>query len=289
MANDISFLNAEAWSSVLQEVLREKFVGMDIANTKFEGHFDGADTVHFPKMSKITVSDLATSYTSPTVQDLTVTDETFTLDTRRAWAVKLSEEDVKQMKVNPQDQFITDAAESFAGAYDDAIMGEYANAGNIADASLLGGTSGSAASLTTDNIYQFLIGIGKILDEKNVPQDDRFLILSPTEKALLLRSEALLRTGVIGDQVVGRGYVGNVAGIKIYCSNNLVTTTGVKHALAGGGKPIAFAANIKPKVQITPPEYRDDFVYLFKSMTKFGVKTFTEGANRLIDVQIDAA
>ncbi len=286
MANNVAGLNAEAWSSVLQEVLRERFVGMDIANTKFEGSFDGNDTVHFPRVNKISVGNLETSYSSPTVQDLTVADETFSLDTRKAWAVKLSEEDVKYMKVSPKDQFIADAAESFASAYDDAIMAEYANAEHTADAELVGGTATNPAVLTKDNIYKFIVGIGQILDVNNVPQDDRFLIISPVEKALLLQSEAVLRSGQMGDNVVTRGYVGTVAGIKIYCSNNLVTATGTKHALAGGGKPICFAANIKPKVQITPPEFRDDFVYLFKSQAKFGVKTFTEGANRLIDVQI---
>ena len=286
MANNISALNAEAWSSVLQEVLRENFIGKAIASTKFEGQFDGSDTIHFPRMSKITVADLASSYDSPSVQDLTVTDETFTLDTRKAWAVKLSEEDVKQMKTSPKDQFIADAAEAFAEAYDNAIVAEYANAVHTADAELVGGTAATAATLTKDNIYQFIIGIGKKLDEANVPQSDRFIILSPSEKALLLQSPALVRSGEMGDEVVSKGLVGSVDNFKIYCSNNLVELTGTRHALAGGGRPICFAANIKPKVQITPPEFRDDFVYLFKSQTKFGVKTFTEGANRLVDVQI---
>lgn len=286
MANAISVLNAENWSSVLQEVLREGFIGKEIANTKFEGSFDGSDTVHFPRMAKIAVSDLADSYDAPLVQDLTVTDETFTLNHRKAWAVKLSEEDVKQMKVSPRDQFINDAAESFAEAYDNAILAEYANAAHVADADLVGGASGAAAALTKDNIYQFIIGIGRILDEANVPQNDRFIILSPAEKALLLQSPALVRATIEGDKVVSRGLVGSVDNFKIYCSNSLVTAASVKHALAGGGKPICFAANIKPKVQITPPEYRDDFVYLFKSQTKFGVKTFTEGAERLVDVQV---
>jgi hypothetical protein len=67
----------------------------------------------------------------------------------------------------------------------------------------------------------------------------------------------------------------------------------VKHLLAGAGAgeraPICFAANIKPEVQITPMEMRDSFADLVKAQTKFGTKVFTEGANRLIDVQIDAS
>ncbi|MCT4592529.1 MAG: phage capsid protein [Candidatus Gracilibacteria bacterium] len=286
MSNNITSLNAEAWSSVLQEVLRERFIGKEIANTKFEGNFDGTDKVHFPKMSKITVQNLSSSYDSPAPQDLTVTDEQFVLNQRKAWAVKLSEEDVRQMKVSPNDQFIADAAESFAKAYDDAILSQYLNAEHTADAALVGGTSGDGASLTKDNIYQFIIEIGRLLDEANVPQTDRFIILSPKEKALLLQSPALVRSTKVGDKTIVSGEVGTVDNFTIYCSNNLKKASDIRHALAGGGRPVCFAANIKPKVQITPPEYRDDFVYLFKSQTKFGVKTFTEGANRLVDVKI---
>ena len=76
--------------------------------------------------------------------------------------------------------------------------------------------------------------------------------------------------------------------MKIYFSNNLQTATGTTHALAWSWTPISFAANIKPKLEITPSQYRDDFVTLVKSQSKFWVKTFTEWANKLVDVQIKA-
>ena len=286
MANNLAAGKGEAWASMLQEVLREAFVGSQIANTKFEGLFDGNDTVHFPKLAKITSQDLASSYSSVTVQDLVETDETFVLDTRKQSAFEISNEDMKELRVSPETQAIKDMAEAFASDYDTAILGQYANAAYTIDAGNVGGTGGTAATLTKSNIYQFIVETGKTLDENNVPSSDRFIVFSPAEKALLLQAPELIRSTEYGDKLVTGGFMGTVDDFKIYWSNNLTDVASVKHALAGAGKPVSFAANIKPSVEITPSQYRDSFVSLVKAQTKFGVKTFTEGANRLADLQI---
>lgn len=42
---------AQAWAALLQTELRQTVVGMNIADTKFEGKFQGgAKTVHFPRI-----------------------------------------------------------------------------------------------------------------------------------------------------------------------------------------------------------------------------------------------
>ena len=102
MANTLDPMKQEARAATLQEVLYEKWVGKLIANTKFENLFTGNDTVHFPRLAPIVSQDLTTSYTDVTVQDLTTTDETFVLDTRKHFAFSISDEDMIEMKVDPQ-------------------------------------------------------------------------------------------------------------------------------------------------------------------------------------------
>ena len=290
MANNVSNLVGEAWASMLQEVLREKFVGMAIANTKFEGDFTGNDTVHFPRVPDITSLDLATSYSDVTVQDVTSTDETFTLDTRKHWAFELSEEDIVEMRISPTNQLITGGAHAFANDYDDAIMAEYVNAaytiddGNMTTAT--NGGAGNAIILTSANMLDFLSAINETLDENNVPEADRFVVVSPEEWRLVSTMPELTHATTAGDGVVRNGFMGTLLDIKLYKSNNTVTATSVRHLIAGSGNPVSFAANIKPQVQITPPSMRESFTYLYKSQTKFGVKTFVEGANRMIDCEI---
>ncbi len=79
-----------------------------------------------------------------------------------------------------------------------------------------------------------------------------------------------------------------VDNMSIYWSNNLQVSGGVtKHALAGQGRPICFAANIKPKVQfVDSATQANSFINYIKAQTRFGVKTFAEGVERLCDVNI---
>jgi len=289
MAN--TFVKSDAWSSVLQSVLRESFVGKYIADTKFEGEFDGNDTVHFPRLAKVSVSALATSYSSVTPQDVTEADETFTLDKRFAFAVQISDEDYKELYINPDSRIIRDAAEAFAKEYDTEIMKKYASAGilvrdgDMATASNGGGTN--KIILSKSNIYDMITAVAQKLDEAKVPDSGRFIILSPKEKRLLASAPELLRSTNLGDKTVTGGFMGTVDNISIYWSNNLQTVSTVKHLIAGQGKPICFAANIKPKVQFVGSETQaTNFVNTLKGQTKFGVKVFTEGAERLVDIQV---
>lgn len=290
MANNLAAGKGEEWAAVLQEVLYETFVGMSISNTKFEGDFNGNDTVHFPRLARITSLDLATSYSDVTVQDLDETDEEFSLDTRKHFAFEVSDEDRIELRVDPQSRAIRDGAEAFANDWDDSIMAQHANATYTLDdgdmETATNGGTGNPVILSKSNIYDLVTAAVEIMDLNNIPMTERFMILSPSERRLLSKSDEFLRSTDLGDQVVRNGFAGRVDDVNIFYSNNLVSAGGIKHVLSGAGKPVSFAANIRPKVQIVPSEVRESFADLVKAQTKFGSKVFFEGANRLIDVEI---
>lgn len=293
MAN--TFIKSEAWANVLQSVLRESFVGKFITNNKFEWEFDGNDTVHFQRLAKINTSDMPSSYSEIPTQALVETDEVFTLDNRKAFSVAISDEDYKELKINPDSQIIQDAAEKFAKDWDDVIMSEYANAWYAIDdgdmETATNGWAGNEIILTKTNVYDMLTAISEVLDENNVPTDNRFVVISPKEKRFLANSPELLRDTKMWDEVVVKWgwYLGMINDLKIYFSNNLKTVWGVKHLIAWQGRPISFAANIKPKVTFVWSETQaTNFVNYMKAMTKFGVKTFAEWAERLVDIEIKA-
>ena len=234
MAN--TMIKGEYYSSVLQSQLREAFVGKYIADTKFEGNFNKVDTVHFPRQAKITLSDLASSYDEVPQQDITQSDETFTPTTRKAFSVRVSEEDYKITAVSPDSQIIQDSVEAFASAYDDSIMGQYTAAGiTFTDGDMTAATNGGAANsviLSKSNIYDFLTGIAMKMDQANLPDSNRWVVLDPKRKRLLLNSPELVRSTEMGDKVVTGGTVGMVDNLKIYWSNNLVLATS-RWGLAG--------------------------------------------------------
>lgn len=288
MAN--TFQKGQMWSSVLQSQVRESFVGKYIADTKFEGEFNKVDTVHFPRQAKITLADMSSSYDEVPVQDITQTDETFTPTTRKAFSVRVSEEDYKITAVSPDNQIIQDATEAFASAYDDAIMAQYANAGitftdsDMSSASNGGGTN--SVTLSKNNIYDFLTSIAMKMDQANLPDSNRWVVLDPKRKRLLLQAPELVRSTEMGDRVVTGGTVGMVDNLKIYWSNNLVLATS-RWGLAGQGKPICFAAITKPNVTFVGHETQaNNWNNYMKANSRYGAKVFSEGAERLMSLKI---
>lgn len=296
-----TFEKSEKWASVMQSQLRQAFVGKYVADLKFEGDFEGNGVVHFKRQAKVQYFDMATSYADIPLSNLEQIDETFTLTQRKAFAVAISDEDYKELDISPDSQIMRDAVEQAAKLYDTEIMGNYVNAGlTITDSALEtasngGGTNGIIASKT--NIYDLFTAIGEKLDTApdslgnptGVPDSERWVIISPKEKRLLNKSPDLIRSTEMGDKVVTGGFMGEINGLKIYWSNNLVTTGGFKYALFGQGKPICFGALIKPKVQFVGSDTQaQSFVNTMKSMTRYGTKVFAEGAERLGSIKLVA-
>ncbi len=296
MANNLTAWKAQVWASMIQEHLYEAFVWAKISTTKFEWQFDWSDTIHFPRIAKIVTADLASSYDAPAIQDVVETDETFVLDVRKAFAVKISNEDYKEIKVNPNEVIFKDAAEAFARDYDTEIMWEYANAWiTIDDWDMESATNWWAWNsiiLWKSNIYDMITAITEKLNIANVWNNWRFLVLSPSEIRLLEKSPDLIRSTDYSDNLITWWFMWTINNVSIFYSNNIQTSwtqwaaDWVKHILAWQWTPICFAANIKPSVEITESQYRDDFVNLMKSQTKFWVKTFFSWAQKLIDLQI---
>lgn len=293
MSNVIAPAKGQEYSAALQQELYESYVGAFIANNKFEGDFVGNTTVHFPRYNKLTIQDLASSYDKILLDDVVLTDETFTLDKRKAGGYKISDEDYLEMRPSPDSELIISLKDAYANAYDTEIFLEYANAGYTVDdgdmETATNGGAGNAIIASKNNMYDLVTAVVEVMDENNIPNNDRWLVISPKEKRLLSKAPELVRSTAMGDRIVTGGFMGDIDGVKIWFSNNTQTVGGTKHLLAGQGKPICFAANMRPNMTfIDSSTIKDEFVNYVKSMTKFGVKTFHEGAIKLLDVQVSA-
>ena len=116
--------------------------------------------------------------------------------------------------------------------------------------------------------------------------NDRILIVSPHEESLLVRSTEFTRATSLGDAVVANGFIGKIAGFEVFVSNNLTEASSVRHLIAATRGVVSYAAQIKPVVETTPSSARTRFANLWKSQLLYGIKTFTEGANRMVDLQV---
>jgi hypothetical protein len=289
-----TFAKSEKYSSVYGGQLRQAFVGKYIANTQFEGDFDGNKTVHVKRLAKVQFATLPSSYSEIPLQELTETDETFTLTVLKAFAVPISDIDYKELNINPDSELMRNAVEQGAKLYDTEIMSQVVNAnltvtdGDLETASNGGTTNSIKASKA--NIYDIVTAVVEKLDTApdslgnatGVPDNDRWIMFSPKEKRFLSKAPELLRATDLGDKVVTGGYMGDIDNVKIYYSNNILSSATVRSCMFGQGKPIQFAALVKPKVEFVGSETQaTSFVNTMKCQTWFGSKVFAEGRERL--------
>ena len=290
MANNFAAIIKETWSTNLQDQLRENFVGRMIANTKFDWSFTGSDTVNFPRQAKLTIGTLADFNASLTEQDITTTNETFVLDQIRYFAFRLNIIDRIETYIDPKNQTYKDSREGFSREDDRAVLGQYANAGYVLDdwdmeaPTNLG--AGNPIITSKDNIFDMVTAQNQILDEANVPENDRFMILDPIRKRQIKNSPLLNRATTKWDDLVRKGFFGDIDDTNIWFSNGLTSAAGTIHALWGQGKPVSFASNLKPQVFVGSIAESSNFTFQVKGATKFGVKTFTEWSERLVDIHI---
>jgi hypothetical protein len=75
---------------------------------------------------------------------------------------------------------------------------------------------------TASDAYELLVDWNVLLDEADVPDFDRFAVISPAFYGLLLKDSRFVSSGdEQGAAVLRNGLVGSAAGLSIYKSNNL--------------------------------------------------------------------
>lgn len=285
LQNWLDNAKAQAWAVILQWELRQTVVGMNIADTKFEGTFKaGAKTVHFPRIKATSGFDLANPSATFTPSNLQSEDETMTLDVHKAWAVDFASADVSQMKANPDNEIIKSLKQFYKEAWDSEIFKKAVAGAGI--------TLGGSLGLTLDNgekIYDAILDADQKLTEANAPMEWRFAIISPADHKTLKKYLATRGTS-LGDSVLQNGYAGDVDGVKVYISNNLPKVGNVRNIFVGQGKPVCFASDIHPTIIRVGQEVKaNSFVDTIKSQSRFGAKVFISDAMRLVNVVVKTA
>lgn len=238
----------------------------------------------------VNVSDVLDFQAQPMLMDM------FTTDAAKQMAITVDTDVLK---------FSVDTGYGWSKADTPSTTGSGLNAGSLAgfrSASFnLGGAGGAynastnpfgAAPLTlsTSNILTTITGLASVLDEQNVPDTDRFLVISPAVRYLLMNSN-LQQAYLTGDSqsVLRNGKIGTIDRFSVYVSNLLptaaagqnfdATTTGTgiaanavarKCMVAGHKSAITFASQITKVESLQNP---NDFGNLVRGLNVYGYKT----------------
>jgi len=133
------------------------------------------------------------------------------------------------------------------------------------------GTTASPIAVTKANIIDHLVNFSTVMDEQNLPESDRYVVLSPAACARIKTSE-LKDASLTGDgqSTLRNGKVGMIDRMTVYCSNNLAVDTGGKLNVVFGHKSaLTFASQITNMETLPNP---DDFGDLVRSMMAYGFK-----------------
>jgi len=234
------------WSGKLMKKFYEESLFGAIANTDWEGEIRNyGDTVVINTVPDVVVRD----YSAGAQLQYDVPEgETFTLtiDHGKYFAINIEDVMKKQSQIPFQDLVAKEAAYQMKMAIDyDVIYGVFfdkttgtfktnakgagalapenygAGAGAVSSAYDLG-TDTDPVALTSSNILSYITMLSSVLDEANVPEDGRYLVISPYDRYLLMNSN-LAAANLMGDaqSTLRNGRIGRIDRFDIYVSHSI--------------------------------------------------------------------
>jgi hypothetical protein len=250
----------EIWSGKLIENFYDSTVLAAISNTDYEGEIrNQGDTVNIRTQPNITIREYVKGQNlvvenpdAPKLQLVIDKGEYFSCvedDIDRVQSdIKLmdmwSKDASEQMKIKIDQRVLTDMLPGIGALNKGATAGQQSAAFNL-------GTTGSPLTVTKDgasattSVVDLIVDMGTVLDEANVPESDRYLII-PARMAGLIKKSELKDASLTGDSItpVRNGRLGMIDRFTLYVSHNLNVSSGKTSIIAGHKMGFTFASQM---------------------------------------------
>jgi hypothetical protein len=262
-----------------------------IANTDWQGEISNmGDKVIIQNAPSITINNYVVG-TNLTYEVPTPSTVELVINKGKSFSFQVSDVLDYQSKPNLMDMFSNDASEQMRVAVDaEGLLGVYngaaaTNKGATAGANSAAynmGTDLAPVTLTAANVLQKILEMASILDETNTPESDRFLLIDPFTRTLLLQSN-IAQAQFMGDakSPVRNGMIGMIDRFTVYVTNQLPkaaagfdfaggaqASTLKRHAIIAGHKSaIAFASQMTKLETLRNP---NDFGDLVRGLNVYG-------------------
>ena len=234
--SEVNFI-PEVFSKLLQAKFYSKSILPEISNTDYEGEISGqGDKIVVRTVPAVTINDYSGSITT---QELTTAKVEMLIDKAKYYSFKVDDVLAAQADINMLEAASTDASEGMRIAVETDVL----------SSAVTGATTiGAQTTITSSNILEEILTLSKTLDELNIPEEGRFIVLSPEFISMLKQSE-LRQAYLTGDATspLRNGLVGMVDRFKVFQSNMVYTAAsgadnGYTHVLAGHPKALSFAS-----------------------------------------------
>jgi hypothetical protein len=144
------------------------------------------------------------------------------------------------------------------------------------------GDAGAPVDVSKTNILDVIVDCGSVLDEQNVPDDQRWIVIPAWMNGMLKKSD-LRDASAMGDttSVFRNGKVGMLDRFDVYVSNNMskvtdaTTTKQVTNCIFGHKKALTFASQMTKMEDLKNPT---DFGQLVRGLNVFGYEVIDPNA-----------
>lgn len=281
----------EIWSSKLIDKYYDATVLSVIANTDYEGEISAyGDTIHIRTRPDITIRDYLPDSVLQ-VERPGAPKITMEIDQAHYFNLIIDDVHEKQSDIDQMNLWAEDASEQMKIVVDtnvlaaipiDVASGAPANVGATAgrrSADINLGVTTAPVALVPRNpgtgeteVIDHILDLGQVLDEQNVPESNRFLIV-PSWMAAMIKKSELRDASLSGDgtSMLRNGRIGMIDRFTIYSSNLLPNpgVAGEHYLIAGTPTGLSFAA------QMTEMEtLRSEFTFgeLMRGLFVYGYK-----------------
>ena len=293
------------WSGKLLAKFYQNTMLSEVTNTDYEGELKNqGDTIRIRLAPSISISDYTVgqnlSYEVPTpiFQDMQVNKGKY-------FGVQVNDVLAYQSDMNLMNMFTEDAAKQLKIAIENEVFfnnmvtegpaaaNEGATAGAISAAYNLGTDVTPIDQATPENVLKGILRMSTVLDEQNVPEDGRWLIISPFDRHLLMQSniaqayftgdaQSTIRSGKIGmldrftvyvSNLLPRGAAGKalVAGLTDPATGGAVASAKARRLMVAGTKAaMSFAMTVN---KTEPLRNQTDFGDIVRGLAVYGRKT----------------
>lgn len=244
----------DIWSGKLAVKYYAATCMSEITNNDWEGEIkDQGDKVIIRSTPSITINNytkgLALSSEVPTSTPIELL-----IDQGKYFQVVIDDIDKVQSDIKLMNAFTDDASEQmkiaierdvFAAAFAAADAANKGAAAGAISANINLGIAATPVSITKTNVIDHLVDMGLVLDEQNVPENGRWIILPASMIARIKKSD-LKDASITGDgmSILRNGRVGTIDRFTVYSSNNLSVSAGKYNLMAGTRDAISWAAQI---------------------------------------------
>jgi hypothetical protein len=235
----ISAFKPEIWNADLLVTLEKSLVyaAPGVVNRDYEGDIARAgDTVHIVSLAEPTIGTYS-PHVDIVIEDVDDTDATLVIDQSKYFAFEV--DDVEKRQALNGGAVLTEQARKaayklrdVADQYVAGLMAAGIDAGNIIAEQTISVSS-------TAKAYDVLVDLGTKLDEDNVPDEGRWVVVTPGFYGLLKKDQRFVGAGDAESAAIrANGMVGSAAGFSVRKSNNHPAGPG-----AGAGRLIIAGYN----------------------------------------------